>query len=430
MKVLIITYYWPPSGGSGVQRWLKFVKYLPQFGVHPIVFTPENPSFELRDESLLKDVPPEAEVIHFPIWEPYGLGKKISGKQLTNTPSHSNNSGFLKKAITWLRGNFIYPDPRIFWVKPSVQFLLDFIKDRGIDIIITTGPPHSMHLIGQRLKKKMPALKWVADFRDPWSEWGMLRSFSLTRWALAIHQKMERTVLQQADRVITITPFYQRQLAQLSGRQVDLITNGYDEADFCQLQYSRPQHFTIRHVGVVNPECDPRPFMDAIGNICSRNAAFKEHVKIIFTGQVNAAFRSYVEQDSTLNSVTEFQQNVPHHEVVKLMGETEVLLLVLHGYKDGEGFLPGKLFEYLATGRPILGVGPVPGDAHEVLKMQNHRGMIAAIELGKLEQEILFLFDKWWRSEKATDFKLATPFSRKGLTFNLTQLLNSIHHQK
>src|SRR6185436_12694747 len=217
-KVLIIAYYWPPSGGSGVQRWLKFVKYLPSFGVMPYVFTPENPSFGLKDASLLKDVPPEAEVIHFPIWEPFGGVNKVQGGE-------STSKSLFKKITNWLRGNLIYPDPRVFWVKSSAQFLNDFVKTNGIEVIITTGPPHSVHLIGERLKKKNPNLKWLADFRDPWSEWGVLLSFNLTSWAKRIHRRMERNVLTLADRVLTITPFYVNQLERLSGRKVDLITN-------------------------------------------------------------------------------------------------------------------------------------------------------------------------------------------------------------
>src|SRR5690349_6423 len=177
-KVLIIAYYWPPSGGSGVQRWLKFVKYLPYYGWKPYVFTPANPSFELQDDSLLKDVPAEAEIIRFPIWEPYGLFNSLAGKKEKSTGSFisKDNPSLIQKLSVWIRGNFIIPDPRRFWVRPSVRFLTDYLSKNQIDTIITTGPPHSLHLIGLKLKKKNPSLKWIADFRDPWSEWGLLDS--------------------------------------------------------------------------------------------------------------------------------------------------------------------------------------------------------------------------------------------------------------
>nr|MCU0397817.1 glycosyl transferase [Cyclobacteriaceae bacterium] len=213
-KVLIITYYWPPSGGSGVQRWLKFVKYLPQFGWQPYVYTPENPSFEVKDETLLKDIPIEAEVIKLPIWEPYSMFNRLTllagGKEKSsnrNEPEVKPSSGFQRLA-TWVRANLFIPDPRIFWIKPSVRFLHDFLKERKIITIITTGPPHSMHLIGLKLKKKNPDLNWIADFRDPWTEWGLWEKFGTGAWAMRRHRKLEHKVLISADHVVSVTPFY------------------------------------------------------------------------------------------------------------------------------------------------------------------------------------------------------------------------------
>jgi glycosyltransferase involved in cell wall biosynthesis len=426
MKVLIVAYYWPPSGGSGVQRWLKFVKYLPQFGVTPYVFTPENPSFDMRDESLLKDVPKEAEVIHFPIWEPYGIGKKVTGQSVSNTPTSKNSGGFVKSVLTWMRGNFLFPDPRIFWVRPSVQFLDSFLRDNKIDIVITTGPPHSVHLIGQRLKKKNPKLKWIADFRDPWSEWGMLLSFKLTKWAHDQHKIMERRVLTQADRVITITPFYVRQLNQLSGRSIDLITNGFDEDDFKELKIERTKKFLIRHIGVVNPACNPRPFMNAVHSLVQSDQDFAQKVEIIFTGQVNPDFENFVRSNGVLNSITTFQLSVPHHEVVKLLGQSSLLLLVLTGYKDGEGFLPGKLFEYFATGLPIMSVGPVPSDAGKILSELGYDNMVTGTDSSEIHTVLKKYFEAWQSNSTEVKKVDASTFSRKQLTFKLVELLKSI----
>src|SRR5688572_9799464 len=213
-KVLIITYYWPRSGGSGVQRWLKFAKYLPQLGWEPYIFTPENPSVTIRDESLLKDVPAEAEVIRFPIWEPYEYFFKISSAMSQQKSGSApdlvatKNKSLFQKISTFVRGNFFIPDPRVFWVTPSVKFLHDFLKEREIRTIITTGPPHSLHLIGLKLKKKDPSLQWLADFRDPWSEWGLLDSLNISPLARTLHRRLEKKVLKGADKIITITPFY------------------------------------------------------------------------------------------------------------------------------------------------------------------------------------------------------------------------------
>ncbi len=433
MKILIITYYWPPSGGSGVQRWLKFVKYLPTFGITPYVFTPENPSFDLRDESLIKDIPAEAEVIYFPIWEPYKLVQRISGKPFSmGSTTADSKSGLIKGMMTWLRGNLFFPDPRIFWVKPSVQFLDGFLKDNLIDTIITTGPPHSVHLIGLRLKKKNPQLKWVADFRDPWSEWGILLNFKLTAWSKRIHQRMEKQVLTAADRVVTITPFYVKQLERLSGRKVDLITNGFDESDFANWntwpspQVSDGGQFVIRHVGLVNPSCDPRPFMNAVKQLILSHPEFSKQVIIDFTGTVNDEFRNFVTDDESLSRITVFNASVPHHELIKLYEQSTVLLLILTGYKDGEGFLPGKLFEYLATGLPIIAIGPVPSDADVLLREEGRDIMIASGDTELMKKKILSLFQDWKAGQMPQKNSTSTRYSRKQLTFKLVELLKSV----
>ena len=418
MRVLIVTYYWPPSGGSGVQRWLKFVKYLPSFGITPYVFTPENPSFSLKDDTLLQDVPPVAEVIHFPIWEPFGCVNKVQG-------GASKPDSTFKKIIGWLRGNLIYPDPRIFWVKPSVQFLPQFLKANDINTIITTGPPHSIHLIGQRLKKKIPQLKWMADFRDPWSEWGVLQSFNLTRWAKRIHKKMERNVLTIADRIVTITPFYVKQLEKLSGRNIDLITNGFDESDFETFQIHKTVKFTLRHVGLVNPTCDPRQFLKAAVEVVNENS-LESKLEIVFTGQVNDDLKNFVKSDQTLSNITLFESSVPHDELIQLYGKSSALLLVLTGYKDGEGFLPGKLFEYIATGLPIIAVGPLPSDADVLLRELEVGEMIASDDIDKIKKQIFNLYSNWNAGIERSTLPNPNKYSRKQLTFRLAEILKSI----
>lgn len=423
-KVLIITYYWPPSGGSGVQRWLKFVKYLPQFGWQPFVFTPENPSFDTKDESLLSDVPAEAEVLHFPIWEPYALFNKLSGGKSGNMNANSapKADSLFKKISIWIRGNLFIPDPRVFWVRPSVSFLDDFLRDNKIRTIITTGPPHSVHLIGLRLKKKNPSLKWIADFRDPWSEWGFLDTVKVGTLARSMHKRLERKVLQTADRVTTITPFYVRHFQRLGDRPVTLLTNGYDVEDFEGFTLKRPEKFVIRHVGIVNDKCNPRPFMEAVDALCKKQPAIREAIHIDFLGQVNESFQSYVKQHPLLNSITSFSPPVPHKQVIRLYEQSAVLLLILTGYKDAEGYMPGKLFEYSATGLPILGVGPMEGDAAAFFKESKTGNMIASEDSAGI-QETLMLHFKNWQAPSSSSINATAKYSRRAMTEKLTQLL-------
>lgn len=429
-KVLIITYYWPPSGGSGVQRWLKFVKYLPAYQWEPHVFTPENPSFAVRDPSLEKDVPPEAEVIRFPIWEPYDLFFRISGwfgAKKTGTPAALVPSG--KKTVfqyisTWIRGNFFIPDPRRFWIKPSVKFLTDYIADNKIETVITTGPPHSVHLIGLRLKSKYPTLRWLADFRDPWTEWGMWDSLLVGAWARNVHKRMERRVLASADEIITITPFYARRFEQLARRPVRLLTNGFDEEDFRSLVHSRPDKFTIRHVGTINDKCDPRPFLGALKEQMEEDAAFGGDVRVEFIGEIHPEFRRYVSQSPVLEKVVSLPGSVPHEQLIPLYGSSSVLLLILTGYKDAQGFLPGKLFEYFAAGLPVLGIGPSDGDAADLLRETGAGVMVESGDVSGIKSALAGAYSKWCQNkETVIDLKYVQRYSRKAITGQLSSIL-------
>jgi len=428
-KVLIIAYYWPPSGGSGVQRWLKFVKYLPGFGWTPYVFTPENPSFGVLDESLASDIPIEAEVIRFPIWEPYELFFKLSslfGKKktaATATMVAGKEMSLAQKLSAWIRGNFFIPDPRIFWVRPSVRFLRDFLKANEIRTIVTTGPPHSMHLIGYSLKKKNPSIRWIADFRDPWSEWGLLDSLLVGSLARKVHRRMERRVLRLADEVITITPFYVERFRSLAERNVTLLTNGYDEDDFKDLSIQDTKKFVIRHVGTINEKCDPRPFMFAAGELALANEEFRNSIHIDFVGSVHPAFISFVNKSPLLTSITTFTPPVSHHDLIGLYGQSSLLLLVLTGYKDAAGYMPGKLFEYIATGLPILGTGPEDGDAATLLRNVGSGAMIIETDTSRIKQFVLGKYDGWKNKQHNEPASAASSYSRKALTHQLTELL-------
>jgi len=426
-KVLIISYYWPPSGGSGVQRWLKFVKYLPSFGWQPFVFTPENPSFEVRDDTLLKDVPAEAEVIHFPIWEPYSMFRRTSAmmgrKPLKQTDFvTTGKKSFFQYITSWTRGNLLIPDGRVFWVKPSVTFLSDFLKSNSIRTIITTGPPHSMHLIGLRLKRLNPSLRWIADFRDPWSEWDFLDTLSLTGFARRRHQQLEREVLRTADSVVTIAPYHVKRFEALGGRKVELVTNGFDEDDFKGVDRVRTDRFTIRHIGMVDELRDPRPFMMALKEVFNDHPDWKGQISVEFIGSVNSAFKNFVTTDGVLAPVTSFRDPLPHDALVQLYGATDVQLLVLAHTALAPGNLPGKFFEYLASGNFILGIGSVDGDAAEVLQQTQAGHMIDRENVQGIKDQITTCFLDW-KEKRTRSTRDVGKYTRKYLTGLLEKLL-------
>ena len=246
MKVLIITYYWPNAGGSGVQRWLKFVKYLQDFGVEPIVYTVDNANYEVVDDSLLNEVPEGITVLKQPIFEPNNFikSKKASAARVSSKPS------IIQRAMQYVRGNFFIPDARKFWVKPSVKYLTTYLKNNPIDVVITTGPPHSMHLIGMKLKQQI-GVKWIADFRDPMSNLFYNKELLLTEKSKEKLQQLEKQILTSADNVITVSNHIAQEFKE-SGVGVEVISNGYDDEVLVSKNLLLDTKFTLSHIGITN----------------------------------------------------------------------------------------------------------------------------------------------------------------------------------
>ena len=274
-KVLIITYYWPPSGGAGVQRWLKFVKYLAKKEFDITIYTPSNPDFETKDELLLKEIPSSVKIITKPIIEPFSIYRKFTKESAASVQGgslSSDNINWKKKLAIWIRGNFFIPDARFLWINPSVKFLSKELKSNNYDSIITTGPPHSMHLIGLKLKRKFPSIKWIADFRDPWTNIDFYKDLKLTKIADYKHKKLEKKVLERADEVITVGETLKNELINLGAKKCTIITNGFDYDD---LSNSAPKEdhekFIISHIGTLGWSRNPSNLWDSLEEIVKRN---------------------------------------------------------------------------------------------------------------------------------------------------------------
>lgn len=367
--VLIVTYYWPPSGGAGVQRWLKFSKYLPSYGWRPIVFTPENPDFDLKDESLVHDIHPEVEVLKFPIWEPYSIFKKLSGQKELKQGQilEDANNSLLKQLAVWLRGNLFVPDPKIFWVKPASNYLLSILETNHIRHVITTGPPHSLHLIGKRLKMKVPSLTWVADFRDPWTQWEILQEMKITAPLWKRHQKLEQEVIKVSDALLVTSQSARDEFKRLGARSVKVITNGYDDADEMPEQLNRDQKFILSHVGMLSRQRNPKNLWKAIDALAVTHADMA--LKLI--GILSDEVRNEVEQHVALKKCTTIEPSVPHQEVFSLYAQSNVLILIQTQTERLQTQLPGKLFEYLRAKKPILAIGDVHSDLATILRECN-----------------------------------------------------------
>ena len=276
-RVLVITYYWPPSGGSGVQRWVKFAKYLPQEGWQPVIYTPENPEYTAIDHTLEAEIPHEAEIVRRPITEPYDIYRKLMGKGASTdmktltagaskgevTEISSGKKTFKQRLSLWIRGNLFVPDPRVGWVRPSVRFLKKYLAEQPVDVIVTTGPPHSMHLIGQRLHKEL-GIPWIPDFRDPWTRMYYLKHLPMTRRTWRRLRAMEQSVLDECSTVLAVTPLVQEEFQAQTKTPVAMITNGYDGGDFDQ-PVEPDGLFNIVHTGLFAADGNPLNLWKALG---------------------------------------------------------------------------------------------------------------------------------------------------------------------
>ncbi len=284
-KALIITYYWPPAGGPGVQRWLKFVKYLPDYGVDPIVYCPENPSYPIVDESLLHEIPNTVQVLKQPINEPYRFAKMLSQKKSKKISSgvipKPQNQTWVQKLMLYVRGNFFIPDARKNWIKPSVAFLSEYLSQHQIDTIITSGPPHSLHLIGLELKAKF-GIKWLADFRDPWTTIGYHKQLKLTNSSQEKHLQLERKVLQSADHIIVTSDNTKKEFLLKTDSPITVITNGYDKV--IQDQPAKDDQFTLSHIGSLLSERNPQKLWEAIAELIVEHREFKDKFELKLIG--------------------------------------------------------------------------------------------------------------------------------------------------
>ncbi len=369
-RVLIITYYWPPNGGAGVYRWLKFSKYLPQHGWQPVIYTPENPELTAEDQALLTDIAPEVEVIKHPITEPFSLYKRFTGRKQeervqTAFLNEGGKRGWKEDLALWIRSNLFIPDARVWWVKPSISFLTRYLKEHPVDAIITTGPPHSMHLIGLGLKRAL-GIMWIADFRDPWTDIDYYGQLTLTKWADRKHHRLERDVLRAADKVITVSWSWAKDLATLGGREVDVITNGYDPDDVPSPPVPVDDAWSLVHIGSMSATRDSPGLWKQLAELVKTDAEFAKRFKLRFVGPVDLSIIDSVTAVG-LGDHIERLGRLSHEEAMREMQRARVLLLPINDTPNSAGTLPGKVYEYLSVGRPILAVGPSDGDIAKVL---------------------------------------------------------------
>jgi hypothetical protein len=425
-RVLIITYYWPPAGGPGVQRWVKFAKYLPQQGWQPVIYTPSNPEMQSVDESLLGDIPDEAVIVKTPIHEIYGLYRKLTGKKASQKEVNMVNSrkkSLKERIVMWIRGNLFIPDPRVSWVGPSVRFLKKYLKEHPVDVIVSTGPPQSMHLIARKISKAMD-LPWIADFRDPWTKIFYFKHLSLTAWARRKHKRLEQAVLDDATRVVAVSPLVQEDFQKETATPVELITNGYDEEDFEQ-RVEPDGYFNVTHTGQFSADGDPVTLWKVLSEKCSKDKEFASMLRIRLAGKTDAPVIASIRAAGLGENLVDL--GYQNHEIaVREQKNATILILPLRHEPEYKATIPGKTWEYLASGNPVLGIGQRDGAMARIVN-QTRAGVVFSWDD---EASMAKYIDFCWERFKSDSFENPTKgieqYSRRALTKKMSALMDSI----
>lgn len=428
LKLLIITYYFPPAGGPGVQRWLKFVKYLPDFGIQPIVYIPENPTYPIIDENLVSEISEKAIILKHKIFEPYQIASFFSKNKTQKISSgiipNQKKQTFLEKFLLWIRGNLFIPDARVFWVKPSVKYLEKYIQENQIDTIITSGPPHSLHLIGLELKQKLN-LNWVADFRDPWTTIGYHKALKLSDYATKKHKNLEYRVLNSADNIIVTSKTTKTEFQAITKKPIEVITNGFDdETSFAKAKnIVLDTKFSLAHIGSFLSDRNPEILWKSLSELVLEIPEFDKNLEIKLIGKVSQEVL-----DTILSfDLNEFVNNlgyISHKEAIENQQKSQVLLLIEINSEDTKSIIPGKLFEYMVSRRPIIAIGPKDSDFQEIIENTNSGIFFEYSEKDKLKKSILEYYNLYLDKNLKTNATNLNQYSRKNLTSKLVHLIS------
>lgn len=423
MKVLIITYYWVPAGGSGVQRWLKFVKYLRDFNIEPVVYTVDEAKYPILDESLANDIPKGIEVIKKAIWEPNDFLSIFKKKETKTSAGFLNpNPTFFGKILQYIRANYFIPDARKYWIKPSVKYLEKYLSENKIDAIITTGPPHSLHLIGLHLKKKTN-VKWIADFRDPWTDIDYFHQLPLTKKAIKKHHQLEKEVLKNADASLVVGKTMKANYEVFSDK-IHVVANGYDSEEKTNNQSVLDSKFSITHIGLMNADRNPKMLWTALAELSEKNTDFKNDLEIKLIGKLSDDVVTDLKKYDFKN-VTRINY-VPHKEVQQYQRASQVLLLAVNNVPSAKGIITGKIFEYLQAKRPILAIGPEDGDLGEILAKTNAGTIVDFDKKEKLKKVVSDLYKKYQQNSLTVSSVNIEQYHRKELTKQLSIILKQV----
>jgi len=435
--VLVLTYYFPPAGGPGVQRILKFIRYLPEFGWRPVVMTVAGGDFPARDASLEKDIPEDTPIIRVPAVEPYAYYRKFTGKNSNEsipvgTLSTDENNSLSERMARWIRANLFIPDARMGWIFPVIKRASSLIHRYDIKAIMSSSPPQSVQVAAQRMAQHH-SLPWIADFRDPWTDIYYYQGLNRLKLANVVDAWLEQKVLRNADAVITVSNSIAAQFEKKARtHKTAVIPNGYDSNDFVDNVQHTYEKFSISYIGNLKANQNPEVLWNALNQLTATNSQFAKDFKLEITGKIHPEVITKLEEFD-LKPFLKIQDYVPHYEATRRMRQAAVLLFIIPEAPNNQGILTGKLFEYLAAGRPILSIGPVDGDAAEILRDTGAGEMFAPSDMNGIQLHIEKLY-KSWQTKKMKEFtpkrRKVERYERRQLTSELSDLLNRVSHTR
>jgi len=404
----VITYYWPPSGGAGVQRILKFVKYFPKLEIKPYVITvrEDKASYPVIDDSLLKDIPQEAEIFRTDTFEPFDVYSRMLGKKSIPTGfSNESNPSAFQKFSRFVRGNFFIPDARKGWIKFAFEEACKIIEKENIKTVLTTSPPHSAQLVGLKLKKKYDFINWIADLRDPWTDIYYYNEFNHLDIAKKIDLKYERLVLEKSDAVTTVSKslkeLFAKKSEKINAGKIHVIPNGFDEEDFSVKEEVSINEFIITYTGTLAESYNPLVFFVALKKITAKFPEVK--FKLRFIGNPAVSLVEYIKKLSLSNNL-DLIPTVTHEKSVQYLHRSTILFLAIPEIKNDKGILTGKLFEYLAAKKPIICIGPAEGDAAAIISECNAGKTFERNEENQIIKYLEHLVYEW-KVDKDLDIK-------------------------
>jgi hypothetical protein len=417
-----------------VVRNLKFVKYFRQHGWEPIIYAPENASYPIIDPSTLKDLPDGVEIFKTPIFEPYGLFNLSKGKKTTEQVKdvflvNEHKTSLMHKLGLWVRANFFIPDARAFWIKPSITYLRNYLKQHPVDAIISYGPPHSMHIIAKQLHKEF-GIPWVSDWQDPWTEIDYFQKFNMTSVARNKHIQLEQEVITQADALVMVSKSWCKDLEKLSGRSVDYIPFGFDEADFAGKTYSKGAHFTISHFGMLGIDRNPQQLWQALAELKNELPNFETHLRIHLAGFVDPTVFGAIETAGLKPQLT-YDRQINKSELFDYLTQSNVQLVLINTPEPGidynnKGRIPAKVFECIGSRQPVLVLGPTDCDVAGIVSETQSGTTCLYKDKDAIKQTVKQWYTNWQNNTASTYPVGIEQFSFENLTRQMAAVLNRI----